>query len=154
VVTDPRDPRALRPGVVAEEAAASADPVVHLLGPAEARLEVPAGGRVLRHGTGALRRLVALGEIVARGGGVVVGPDQGACHVLAAAGARCLVSFGAQDPVQTAPPGATALIHRAPPRCSPCRSRTCTCAEGPICMDFTSADGRHVTTGLPAYERA
>jgi len=154
VVTDPHDPRALRPSVVVAEAAASPEPVVHLLGPAEAGLDPGSGVRVLRHGAGELRRLVALGALVAAAGGVVVGPDQGACHVLAAAGARCLVLFGAQDPAQTAPPLAEAFVHPVPPRCSPCRSRRCTHAEGPVCMEFTSATGKPVPIGLPAVARA
>lgn len=142
VVTDPRDPRALRPGVLAAEAAGSVEPVVWLLGPAEAELRVPEGARVLRHGPGEVRRLVALGHLVAQAGGVVLGPDQGGSHVLAAAGARCIVSFGAQDPERTAPPTATIVRHAAPPACSPCRRRVCGHPAGPVCMDFTHAAGR------------
>jgi ADP-heptose:LPS heptosyltransferase len=149
VVTDPADPRALRPRILAAEAAASAEPTVLLLGPAEASLPVPADTRVLRHRAGELRRLVALGQLVAAAGGLVIGPDQGASHVLAAAGARCLVAFGAQDPACTAPSTATVLLHPAPPPCAPCRRRRCRHADGPVCMEFTTAEARTVAPGMP-----
>lgn len=149
VVTDPDDPRALRPAVLAAEAAASPEPVVHLLGPAEARLALPSGARALRHGAGEVRRLVALGGLLAAAGGVVVGPDQGASHVLAATSARSLVAFGPQDPACTAPSAATVLVHPQPPACAPCRRRRCTHSEGPVCMDFTTADARILANGLP-----
>lgn len=142
VVTDPADPRALRPASLAAEVAASRDPVVHLFGPAEAALPAPTGARALRHRAGEVRRLVALGGLVAAAGGTVVGPDQGASHVLAAAGARCEVAFGPQDPACTAPPMATVLQHPRPPACAPCRRRRCRHADGPVCMDFTTADAR------------
>ncbi len=152
VVTDPSDPRALRPESLAAEAAASPEPVLHLLGPAETGVGMPATARLLRHGPGEARRLIALGALVAQAGGLVVGPDQGACHVLAAAGARCFVLFGAQDPHRTAPPAATALVHRSPPPCSPCRQTVCTNAAGPICMAFSTATGQVVTGDLPKSE--
>lgn len=153
VITDPRDVRALRPAVVAAEVAASDRPVVQLLGPAEAGLEVGRGTRVLRHGRGELPRLVALGQVVARAGGDVIGPDQGATHVLAAAGARCTVLFGAQDPAQTAPPAAAAIVHPDPPACSPCRRRRCDHPRGPVCMAFPWSAGRPATNGLPPFAR-
>jgi ADP-heptose:LPS heptosyltransferase len=140
VVTDPKDPRALRPARVAEFAAV-AGPVLQVFGPAEVGLAPPAAGPVLRHARGEVRRLIALGAVVAAAGGRVVGPDQGASHVLAAAGARCSVVFGAQDPRRTAPVAAQALVAPAPPSCSPCRRRTCAHPQGPVCMDFPIAGG-------------
>lgn len=143
VVTDPRDPRALRPAVIAGETRSSPMPVLHLFGPDER--EVAAGPvPALRHGDGTPRQLVALGRLVASVGGDVLGPDQGATHVLSAAGARCTVWFGSQDPARTAPVGATALVHPSPPSCSPCRERRCTHADGPVCMEFAAAEARAV----------
>lgn len=141
------DPRSLRPAAVIE-ARASGVPAVHLVGPGEAALVVD-GGPTLRHHRGELRRLVALGAVVAAAGGEVLGPDRGATHVLAAAGATCRVLFGSQEPRRTAPPAAVALRHPAPPPCSPCRRRRCHLPEGPLCMDFTVAEGRIVDLGLP-----
>jgi len=143
VVTDPRDPRALRPAVIAAEAQSSPHPVLYLLGPAEAGL-APDLAPALRQGPGSLRQLVALGCVVAAAGGDVLGPDQGASHVLAAAGAPCRVWFGAQDPARTAPIAATALVGPRPPACSPCRRRVCDHRDGPVCMDFRAAEGRIV----------
>lgn len=150
VRTDPADPRALRPASIAAETAASPEPVLHVLGPAERALPDLPGTLTLRHGPGEVRRLIALGALVAAVGGVVVGPDQGASHVLAAAGARCLVCFGAQDPRRTAPPAGTCLRHRAPPPCAPCGRRACHHADGPVCMAFTTADAAPCDSGLPA----
>ncbi|HEB53983.1 MAG TPA: hypothetical protein ENI87_12080, partial [bacterium] len=104
---DPRDPRALRPERVARLCRESQ--AVLLLGPDERGLGF-AAPRVLTHGPGEVRRLVALGNAVAAAGGEVVGPDCGATHVLLAAGARGRVLFGSQDPRRTAPPTATALV--------------------------------------------
>ena len=109
---------------------------VALFGPAEADEQGPAGIPQLRHASGELRRLVALGALVRDAGGVVVGPDQGAVHVLAAAGAETRVLFGPQDPALTAPVRATVERSTTPPDCMPCRSRRCTHAKGPICMEF------------------
>lgn len=147
VRSDPVDPRSLRPIAVAE-ARATGIPVVHLVGPGEAALVV-AGDTTLRHRHGELRRLVALGAVVAAAGGEVLGPDRGATHVLAAAGATCRVLFGSQEPQRTAPPAAIALRHPVPPACSPCRRRHCHLPEGPLCMEFTAAQGRAVDLGLP-----
>lgn len=146
VWTDPGDNRAWRPGSMARCAAALAIPTVWLAGPAEHRLVAPPGVRVLRHGPGEVRRLVALGAIVRAGGGVVLGPDQGATHVLAASGAPTRALFGPQDPALTAPPRAEIATVPEPPACMPCRDRNCRHADGPICMAFEpatvlSADG-------------
>lgn len=149
VVTDPVDPRALRPEPISEWTRAQAMPVVRLYGPAESGL-ADGDPLVLRHAPGEVRRLVALGALVAAAGGVVLGPDQGASHVLAAAGARCTVMFGAQDPTRTAPPSCAAVVHPQPPHCQPCRQRRCTHPEGPVCMRFAPAAGRVVAVGLPA----
>lgn len=150
VVTDPADARALRPGVVAARCAAGGRPVVQVLGPSEAALAPSAGAPALRHGRGEVRRLIALGALVAGAGGEVWGPDQGASHVLAAAGASCRIAFGAQDPRRTAPPGATALVHAVPPPCAPCRRTVCKHRLGPVCMEFAAGEGVEVDVGLPA----
>lgn len=152
VLTDPADPRALRPAVVEAETRDSTQPVVHLAGPDEERLP-SAAAPLLRHGLEP-RRLIALGAVVAQCGGVVLGPDRGATHVLAAAGARCIASFGAQDPRRTAPPAAVVLVHPQPPTCSPCRRRVCNHAQGPVCMEFGSQHGRTVDLGFPSEDRA
>jgi len=151
VVTEPGDVRSLLPVVVASETRASPMPVVHVLGPDAARLPDVAGVATLRHGREP-RRLVALGALVAAAGGEVLGPDQGATHVLAAAGARCFVWFGAQDPRRTAPPASVALRHPTPPACSPCRRRTCDHPDGRVCMDFGRQTGAVVELGLPASD--
>lgn len=150
VVTDPADARALRPQIVAARCAAAPRPVLQVFGPAEAAVAASVGALALRHGRGEVRRLIALGALVAAAGGEVWGPDQGASHVLAAAGARCRIAFGAQDPRRTAPPGATALMHATPPPCAPCRRTVCSHRQGPVCMDFASDDGVVVDVGLPA----
>lgn len=149
VVTDPADARALRPATIAALLAASPRPVVQVFGPAEAGVAAMPGGPALRHGRGEVRRLVALGALVAAAGGTVHGPDQGGAHVLAAAGARCVVAFGAQDPRRTAPPAAHAVVHPAPPACAPCRRTVCSHPDGPVCMDFALADGVRIDVGLP-----
>ena len=151
VVTDPADPRSLLPAIVAAESRAGAEAVVHLLGPDEAHLTAAAAAPTLRHGREP-RRLIALGALVAAAGGSVIGPDQGATHVLAAAGARCAVWFGAQDPRRTTPPAATPLVHPTPPPCSPCRQRKCDHPDGRVCMAFGLAEGRVVDPGLPARD--
>jgi len=141
-IAPPDDPRAQRPAALAAELALGALPTLALLGPGEADLAVPGDVAVLQQGAGALRELVALGALVARVGGEVVGPDHGPLHVLAAAGARTTALFGPQDPRCTAPPQARVLQHATPPACMPCRSRRCRHQCGPVCMDFTSATGR------------
>jgi hypothetical protein len=70
--------------------------------------------------------------------------------VLAAAGARCRLLFGAQDPRRTAPPAAVALVHPNPPGCAPCRRTVCSHPDGPVCMAFEPAAGARVAVGLPA----
>jgi heptosyltransferase I len=144
VVTSPADPRALRPEVIDRLTTASAVPVLHLLGPAENGVEARPGVPTLRHEVGEARRLVAMGALVAAAGGEVTAPDQGAVHVLAAAGAKCRVLFGSQDPLQTAPPGVDARVHPAPPSCSPCRKHRCDHADGPVCMQFEPDQGKRV----------
>jgi len=148
VGTDPDDPRALRPEQLPAIAAQLGLPCVWLLGPAEARLPAPPGLPTLRHGAGELRRLLALGALIAGASGEVVGPDQGATHVLAAAGARCQVLFGAQDPRRTAPPAARVLVHPHGPSCRPCRSARCGHRDGPVCMQFGLADAIEVSAEL------
>ena len=150
VVTDPRDPRALRTSVVEAQAMRGPTPALLLTGPADAGLALPGNVPTLRHRAGELRRLVALGVLVAAANGEVLGPDQGASHVLAAAGARTVVLFGAQDPTRTGPPAARALVHPRGPACRPCAQARCNHAQGAVCMDFAPEEGQAVTLSLPA----
>lgn len=140
VLGDAADPRSIRAPAVAREVEQSALPCLLVAGPAEAAVERPAAVPVLRHARGEVRRLIALGALVARAGGEVVGPDRGATHVLAAAGAPTVCLFGPTDPRRTAPPAARARTTATPPECQPCASRACRRPGGPVCMDVTSAD--------------
>lgn len=115
-------------------------PALWVTGPAEQDSPFPDGVPVVRHARGELRRLIALGHLVARSGGVAMGPDRGATHVLAACGAETRVMFGPQDPARTAPTAASVLVRADSPSCVPCRRRRCTHADGPVCMNFTSAE--------------
>jgi heptosyltransferase-1 len=147
VVTDPEDPRALRPEIVLAAARAEGSQALLLRGPDEEHLPRVGGAADLQHRRGEVRRLIALGALVAAADGTVLGPDQGAVHVLAAAGASCTVMFGAQDPRRTAPPAARAVVHPRPPACCPCRQRRCTHPDGPVCMQFDPAAGIEVVGG-------
>jgi heptosyltransferase I len=147
VVTDPSDPRALRPAWV-REWTRDAMPTLLLMGPGEAGMPTPTGV-VLRHGRGELRRLIALGSLVAAAGGEVIGPDQGATHVLLASGARGRVLFGAQDPRRTAPPSALAVLRSGKLACRPCRRRLCRNPDGVVCMEPSEAGVQPVAIGLP-----
>ncbi|MFK7741348.1 MAG: glycosyltransferase family 9 protein [Planctomycetota bacterium] len=154
VVTDPSDPRALSAATLRAARGRADMPALSLLGPAEAHLSSDdpslAGCRaVLRQDQGGPRRLVALGAIVARAEGAVVGPDQGASHVLLAAGAPGELFFGSQDPARTSPPSARAFVGAAPLSCRPCRARRCQNPLGSICMDETEQGWRAVDVGLP-----
>ncbi|MFO1077091.1 MAG: glycosyltransferase family 9 protein [Planctomycetota bacterium] len=146
VVTDAADPRALRPATIVHELRRGGLPTVLLQGPAE-RDPAPAGAPLLRHGPGEVRRLIALGNLVAAAGGEAVGPDQGASHVLVAAGAIVRMLYGAQDPACTAPAGAHVFVAPQPPACSPCRAPRCRHPEGPVCMAFTLDDARRLSAG-------
>jgi ADP-heptose:LPS heptosyltransferase len=115
-------------------------PSLALLGPAQGDEARPAGLPVLRHGPGEVRRLLALGAVVAAAGGEVLGPDQGPTHVLAAAGAATAFLYGPQDPARTAPAGARVLVRSDGPPCVPCRARRCAHPAGPVCMDFAPGD--------------
>lgn len=141
------DPRSLRERAIAGERARGS-PLLLLAGPLERDVAVPFDLPVLRQQRGQLRRLVALGALVARAGGEVVGGDQGPVHVLAAAGARATVWFGPQDPASTSAPAATVLQHANPPSCMPCRSMRCRHEQGPVCMDFARGEGRE----LPPFD--
>ena len=150
VGTDPRDPRALRPRH--RDRLWSAPQTVLVTGPAEA---APSAGEArpwIRHGQGEVRRLVALGAAVAAVGGDVVGPDQGASHVLLAAGARGQVLFGSQDARRSAPPSATALRGPLELPCRPCRRPACRLSgdEQFACMDYGPDEGAQVELGLPS----
>lgn len=139
-----RDPRAWRIAAMRREERASPLPCVWLAGPAEADLDAPADAKLLRHGRGELRRLVALGALVRRAGGDVLGPDVGSLHVLAATGARTHGLFGPHDPARTGPVMARAHVATDGPACRPCGSRVCHHPDGPVCMDFTLAESRAV----------
>lgn len=148
VGSSPTDPRGLAPQFVVDLLGMGI-PAVVLLGPAEGEALVPPGAAVLRHRRGELRRLVGLGGLVARSGGEVWGPDQGATHVLLAAGAPGMVVFGSQDPRRTAPPASRPLRNAAPPSCSPCLRRRCDHPDGPVCMRFRPTEGLPSDVGLP-----
>ena len=151
IVTDSADPRALRPEFVAAEMRQGGAPSVLVLGPEESAIEPPVEGPVVRHAKGELRRLVALGALVAAAGGEVVGPDQGATHVLLAAGAGGRVYFGSQDPRRTAPPAARCFVAADPPSCQPCRQRVCRNPAGVVCMPLEPEAAREVSAGLPPW---
>ena len=142
VVGGADDPRTQSQAALERELQAGDQPCLLLAGPDEADVVPPAGVGVLRQGPGQLRELIGLGALVAANGGSVVGCDRGATHVLAATGAPTRVLFGPQDPAATSPPGAEVLQHPDPPGCMPCRSRRCSHRAGPVCMDFTSVEGR------------
>jgi len=147
VVTRPEDPRCLSPQWL-RELRQEGTPMVSLLGPGEDDL-APPEGHVLRHPSGQVRRLVALGALVARAKGEVVGPDQGPTHVLLASSARGRVFFGSQDPRRTAPPSAQAFVRTGELACRPCRKRSCSNVDGPVCMNLTAATAEPVELGLP-----
>lgn len=148
VLGDPADTRSWPAPQAARAATACPWTVLTLLGPSEpAGMPVPSGLPVLRHGPGEVRRLVALGALIARAGGTVVGPDQGPTHVLAAAGADTTVLYGPQDPRRTAPPRARVLVRADGPSCVPCKRRRCDHPDGPVCMQF--APGESATPPRP-----
>ena len=141
LLADPQDPRSQRPAALLREVRAAELPVLLLAGPGEAAVEAPVAVPLLRQQKGELRILVGLGHLVAQLGGDVVGGDQGPLHVLAACGARTHALFGPQDALATAPPAARVLVQAEPPACMPCRERTCSHRDGPVCTDLTSASG-------------
>ena len=110
-------------------------PHVLLAGPGESALALPTGLPILRQREGELLELVALGQLLARSGGVAVGHDGGAMHVLRAAGARTLFLFGPQDPTRTGPLGQRVIQADVDLPCRPCMSRRCHLPEGNLCMD-------------------
>ncbi len=140
VIGVPDDPRTWPVSAIEREWASEHSPAVWLCGPAEIDVRCPDGAAEMRHPVGSIDRLVALGALVAKAGGYVVGPDQGATHVLAASGAPCRAMFGPQDPRRTAPRAAEVYLRADGPDCVPCRSRTCAHDDGPICMDFTTGE--------------
>lgn len=147
VVTETADPRALLPASV-REFVRDAMPTLLLLGPGESGMPTPQG-KVIRHGRGDVRRMIALGAVVARAGGEVLGPDQGATHVLLASGARGRVFFGSQDPRRTAPPSASGFVRQGELSCRPCRQRRCHNPDGVVCMDFRPDSVEAVDPMLP-----
>jgi heptosyltransferase-1 len=138
---DPADCRVQRPGALRRQLDLDHVPTILLYGPAEAEVrppkDLPGHVHVMRQQAGELRGLVALGALLERVRGSVVGGDGGALHVLAATGVKTYALFGPQDPQATAPPAALVSRHPTPPACMPCRRRTCGHVEGPVCMDFT-----------------
>lgn len=150
VGTDPRDPRALRPRWMRRLWREPQS--VLLTGPAEPDVGRGVDAPLLHHGIGEVRRLIALGAALAAVDGEVIGPDQGASHVLLAAGARGRVLFGACDPRRTAPPTAIAL--QAPLKrgveagASAPDDASATGQFG--AMDFGPDEGRVVDLGLPS----
>jgi ADP-heptose:LPS heptosyltransferase len=139
VLGRPADNRSWPAAFAAATAARSSLPAVVLSGPREpADLPLPPGIPRLHHGDGELRRLVALGCLLARTGGRVLGPDQGPVHVLAGCGAEVSVLFGPQDPARTAPLRARVLVRPDGPSCVPCRRRVCHHPQGPVCMRFAA----------------
>ena len=140
VVTNPEDNRAWHLAAMTRQALLEERPVLWLCGPRERGIHLPADACALRHGSGHLRDLIALGTLVQDAGGRALGPDQGGIHVLAATGAEVVVLYGPQDPQRTAPPGARVLVKNLGPDCVPCRKRTCSHPAGPVCMDFTTSE--------------
>lgn len=130
------DPRSLRMSSVLAAAATSGGNTLCLLGPADGGLGAGPNLPVLQHARGELSRLVALGAIVAKAGGRVIGPDKGATHVLAAAGATVFMAHGPTDPVRTTARSAIVIQRDQPPVCMPCDRRDCHHREGPVCMDL------------------
>lgn len=147
VVTNPRDPRSLPPATT-REFTRDGMPTLLLLGPGESDMTTPQG-LALRHGRGDVRRMVALGALVARAKGEVIGPDQGATHVLLASGAEGRVFFGSQDPQRTAPPSAQAFVCTGELSCRPCRERRCSNPDGVVCMAFGPETVEPVSAMLP-----
>lgn len=143
VVTRANDTRSLSAYALSAAERDGAGRTVYVYGPRERDVPHVGTALVLRHGDEP-RRLVALGALVARAGGVVIGPDQGATHVLAAAGAECRVGFGATDPLRSGPPGARWFVHAEPPPCSPCRAEHCENPAGRVCMEFAVDRGREI----------
>lgn len=141
VLTDPRDPRSWHRAAMLREIASGDSRALVLAGPAEADVDWSGDAPCLRHQRGDVRRLIALGALLSRCGGEAIGPDQGATHVLAAAGARTVALFGPQDPDRTAPPAARVLVARDAPACVPCGARRCRHPDGPVCMAFSSGEG-------------
>ncbi|MFT4516007.1 MAG: heptosyltransferase-1 [Planctomycetota bacterium] len=147
VVTETSDPRALRPSAV-RELTRDGMPTLLLMGPGEAGMPTPQG-MVVRHGRGDVRRMIALGFLVAHAGGEVIGPDQGATHVLLASGASGRVFFGSQNPHRTAPVSAQAFVRAGELACRPCHNRFCSNPEGVVCMEFGADSVTPVESMLP-----
>lgn len=143
VMTRADDARSLSPFAIDAATRDGDGRTVCVYGPSERDVPRVAAVPALRHEEEP-RRLVALGALVARAGGVVIGPDQGATHVLAAAGAECRVGFGATDPRRSGPPGARWFVHASPPKCSPCRAERCGNPVGKVCMEFEVDRGREI----------
>ncbi len=140
VLGPPEDPRTWPLEKVLHLAAGLDVPQVLLGGPAEEGLSLPQGVSVLRQEQGCLGDLVALGNLLADQGGVAVGHDGGAMHVLRASGAKTLFLFGPQDPARTGPLGESVLLAPIDLPCRPCLKRSCDLPEGNLCMDKIPAE--------------
>ena len=121
--------------------------VLALSGPAEERegeelRERTKGLPHVRHWIGqrGLRELAAFFAVAADSGVLYVGGDTGPTHLAAACGLPVTVLCGPHSHLRTGPwPIAGTDAHRAvraavQPACAPCLARTCTHAQGPVCM--------------------
>lgn len=118
---------------------------LYVSGPAEAELgrSVAAelgSARGIDHWIGqrGLRRLARGLTLAAREGTCFLGCDSGPMHLAWASGMRVVCLSGPQDALRTGPwpvEGRHAVVRaRETPACAPCRARSCSHAEGPVCM--------------------
>ncbi|MBI5364270.1 MAG: glycosyltransferase family 9 protein [Planctomycetes bacterium] len=122
-----------------------------LSGPAEADLGRAVAAELAEErgvthwiGQRGLRRLARAFTLAANGPAVFVGCDSGPMHLAWASGMRVVCLSGPQDARRTGPwPIAgrhTVVRAHAEPDCAPCRARTCSHAEGPVCMRRVTAE--------------
>ncbi len=136
VAGSPEDPRIWPLSRIVQLYSRLSVPCLVLLGPREDGLALPPWIRCLRQkGWRGLEELVALGAHLRTTGGMAIGHDGGALHVLDAAGASTLFLFGPQDPLRTGPRGGEVLLGNEPLSCRPCRKRHCPLPKGPLCME-------------------
>lgn len=119
--------------------------VLFVSGPAEADLGRAVAAELAQehgilHWTGqrGLRRLARAFTLAARASTVFVGCDSGPMHLAWATGLRVVCLAGPQDARRTGPwpvEGRHAVVRaRVEPECAPCRARTCSHSDGPVCM--------------------
>jgi heptosyltransferase-1 len=92
-----------------------------------------------------LRELAAALTLAARAGARYVGVDSGPLHLAAACGLPVVVLEGPQSHTRTGPwpppereparPRHAVVRAAQSPACAPCFARTCSHAEGPVCME-------------------